>query len=191
MQYSDYPLYKISKGEKERFISNSQLLIYPKYKQKNGLDGLSHINHVLKIGEELSKYYNNDIQYDIILGCLLHDIGRGYEVDNQTHGDAGKIIANKILNEYYDGSGFDFEKILYAIKNHDKGMITTDITIGTIWDADRLSLYRFKNRVVDTELLSTESAKKLLKFAEEYINNNASDYDIDYTNKNLIRMLKK
>ena len=178
---NDITLKKIE-GKKSEFIHDSKLLIFPNYKQKNGIDGLAHINHVLSIGEELSKYYCTDFQYDIILGCLLHDIGRGYEINNQTHGGAGESISREILNMYYNSECFDFEKIIYAVKNHDKGLVTPDITIGSIWDADRLSLYRFKNRVINEKLLSTERAKDILDFAKEYIYDNIDDYNIDYSN---------
>ena len=58
----------------------------------------------------------------------------------------------------------DIEKVLYAIAHHYLGKVSKDKLIGSIWDADRLSLYRFKGREVDINRLSTEAAKELLEY---------------------------
>ena len=44
-----------------------------------------------------------------------------------------------------------------------------------------MSLYRFPNREINMELLSTETAKELLDYAKTYINKNIKDYSLNYT----------
>ena len=170
---------KVNKDNSE-CVSVAKGVIYPKYTVKNGIDGLAHINHTTHIGTEIALNECEEEVYDVILGCLLHDIGRGSEIQGKTHGDAGGVIAKKILERYFKKYDIDMDKLIYAIQNHDKGKITTDKLIGSIWDADRLSLYRFPNREINMNLLSTEAAKELLDYAKRYINRNITDYNLDF-----------
>lgn len=168
------------KEDKSPHVKSAKGVIYPKYKVKNGIDGLAHIDHTTHIGSQIAIKECDDEIHNIILGCLLHDIGRGHETIGQTHGDVGGPIAKNILEEYFKKYDVDIDKLVYAIKNHDKGRVTTDRMIGSIWDADRLSLYRFKGREINMDLLSTEAAKELLDYAKSYIEKNMSDYYLDF-----------
>ena len=168
--------------DKSPYVKSAKGVIYPKYKVKNGIDGLAHIEHTTHIGSKIAINECDNEIHNIILGCLLHDIGRGHELIGQTHGDAGGAIAKNILEEYFKRYDVDIDKLVYAIKNHDKGQVTTDRMIGSVWDADRLSLYRFKGREINMELLSTEAAKELLDYAKRYIEKNMSDYYLDFEN---------
>jgi len=168
------------KEDKSQYVKSAKGVIYPKYMAKNGIDGLAHIEHTTHIGTKVGlNECDNDI-HNVILGCLLHDIGRGHEYIGKTHGDVGGPIAKEILEEYFKKYDVDIEKLVYAIQNHDKGKITKDRMIGSIWDADRLSLYRFKDRKINMELLSTDVAKELLDYAKSYIEENMKDYYLDF-----------
>ena len=174
--------------DKSPYVKSAKGVIYPKYKVKNGIDGLAHIEHTTHIGSKIAKNECDDEIHNIILGYLLHDIGRGHENVGQTHGDAGGSIAKNILEEYFKKYDLDIDKLVYAIKNHDKGRVTSDRMIGSVWDADRLSLYRFKGREINMELLSTETAKELLDYAKVYIEKNMSDYYLDFENDDEIEL---
>lgn len=54
------------------------------------------------------------------------------------------------------------------------------VLIGGVWDADRLSLYRFKWREIDLNRLSTEAAKELLEYSKRYIAFRMKDYEINF-----------
>lgn len=169
-------------SDTQRFVRTSKGVIYPQYKVKNGIDGIAHIEHTTQIGIKIGENEcteDSELQ-SIILGCLLHDIGRGREILGQTHGDAGEKVAKQILKEYFIKHNIDIDKIAYAIRNHDKGKTITDRVIGSIWDADRLSLYRFAGKEVRTDLLSTDSAQYLLDYAKRYIKEHMDDYKIDF-----------
>lgn len=170
-------------GDKSTYVRSAKGVIYPKYKVKNGIDGLTHIEHTTHIGTKVGTEEAEEDVHNIILGCLLHDIGRGHEGKGQTHGDAGGLVAKNILEEYFKQYDIDIEKVVYAIENHDKGKVTKDKMVGSIWDADRLSLYRFENREINLELLSTDAAKSLLEYARNYIKNNMQDYYINFEEK--------
>lgn len=174
--------------DKSSYVKSAKGVIYTKYKVKNGIDGLAHIEHTTHLGSKIAKNECDDEIHNIILGCLLHDIGRGHENVGQTHGDAGGPIAKNILEEYFKKYDLDIDKLVYAIKNHDKGRVTSDRMIGSVWDADRLSLYRFKGREINMELLSTEAAKELLDYAKVYIEENMSDYYLDFENDDEIEL---
>lgn len=62
-----------------------------------------------------------------------------------------------------------FDAILDAVKFHDKGMTTDVLLMGIIWDADRLSLVRFKDKIIAKELLATGTANKLIDYAKQYV----------------------
>ena len=169
--------------ENSRFVKEAKKIIYPQYVVKNGIDGLAHIEHVTHIGMKIAERECSDTDTDLLgiaLGCLLHDIGRGKEEKGQRHGEAGVIISREILEQSFSGYDIDIEKVLYAIAHHDLGQVSKDKLIGAIWDADRLSLYRFKGREIDFNRLSTESAKELLEYSKRYIAFRMKDYEIDF-----------
>lgn len=169
--------------ENSHFVKEAKKIIYPQYVVKNGIDGLAHIDHVTHIGMEIAERECGNTDTDLLgitLGCLLHDIGRGNEKKGQRHGEAGVKISREILEQSFSGYDIDIEKVLYAISHHDLGQVSKDKLIGGIWDADRLSLYRFKGREIDLNLLSTEAAKELLEYSKRYIAFRMKDYEIDF-----------
>ncbi len=162
-------------------IKKSKGIIYPNYLVKNGIDGLTHIDHVthlgIKIGEQT---YTDEEILHIALGCLLHDVGRGRELPGQRHGAAGEPLVRSILKDrFFQYFDIDVDKIAYAVKHHDEGKVIRDRIIGGIWDADRLSLFRFPSKVIDLSLLSTNEAKELLSYAKKYIEDNMGEYNRD------------
>lgn len=169
--------------ENSRFVKGAKKIIYPQYVVKNGIDGLAHIEHVTHIGMKIAERECDDTDTDLLgiaLGCLLHDIGRGNEEKGQRHGEAGVKISREILEQSFSGYDIDIEKVLYAISHHDLGKVSKDKLIGGIWDADRLSLYRFKGREIDLNRLSTEAARELLDYSKRYITFRMKDYEIDF-----------
>lgn len=162
-------------------LTSIEAMIFPHYKEKNGLDGLTHIKHVVHMGNKIAFKECPDSIEDVILGCYLHDLGRHYEVGNETHGDAGEALAKKILIENGLHKSINIETIIYAIKNHDKGHVSDDPIVGSIWDADRLTLYRFPDKVICLEKLSTKTAISLCNYAKEFITSKIDEYSIAYS----------
>ncbi|WP_163308850.1 HD domain-containing protein [Dysgonomonas sp. 521] len=159
---------------------DAEKIIFPYYKEKNGLDGLIHIKHVVHFGELISRKECPQNINEVILGCYLHDIGRGYEINDETHGDAGELIARRIMERDFGTYNLDIEKITYAVKYHDKGFVSNDPVIGAIWDADRLSLYRFLGKIILLEKLSTKTTVGLRKYAKKYIEDRLGEYNNSY-----------
>jgi len=84
--------------------------------KENKKEYLCHIQYVVKIGLELAKKCNVDLNV-IETACLLHDIGRDKELPNENHNQTGKRIAEEILK----GSKFsekEQQKIVQCILAH-------------------------------------------------------------------------
>ncbi len=98
---------------------------------------LCHIQYVLKIAMKLTKDCK-DYEIDpetIELACLLHDIGRGEELEGEKHGQAGKRIAKKILQN----SNFSDEKkqqIYSCILSHNSPTVPESIEEEIVRSAD-------------------------------------------------------
>lgn len=154
--------------------------VYNRYCITDGIDGWSHILQTVHFGMMIACGEDVSLIIPATIGCFLHDIGRGREVNNQSHGEAGYNYCVKLKDELlthfkkYGLSQELFDTILEAIRNHDKGKISNNVLIGIIWDADRLSLLRFNNLTIDKNLLSTQTAKKLIDYAQQYIYDQSS-----------------
>ena len=94
------------------------------------------------------------------MGAYLHDIGRIDDRGGNEHALRGFEVSKQLLTKHWPQ--LNHKKILKAIEEHADELITKDPLIGSIWDADRLDLTRL-NIQINPELLSTKTAKKLLK----------------------------
>ncbi|MBO5341195.1 MAG: HD domain-containing protein [Lachnospiraceae bacterium] len=155
----------------KRDIEEIGKYIYDRYIVKTGIDGWKHILQTVHFGIMIAAGENIDVIDPVVIGCYLHDIGRGREKKGQSHGEAGYqyCLSHKeeifMYLKKYDISETVFEEIIEAVRIHDKGKITNHLISGCIWDADRLSLVRFNNKIVNPDLLSTNTAKKLIDYA--------------------------
>lgn len=84
-----------------------------------------HVQFVAEIGRVLAKTHNVDENL-IEIACLLHDLGRDFEIGEEDHGDAGKRMAEKLLEESILPEDVQ-EVVLRCIKNHCKEL--TEYTI--------------------------------------------------------------
>jgi uncharacterized protein len=101
----------------------------------------------------------------VLLFALFHDSMRESDGHDPEHGARGATLARTMR----DAGDFelDEERLLTleaACTSHDKGRTSTDPTIGTCWDADRLNLWRVMIKP-NPALLSTSSAKELPEHA--------------------------
>jgi uncharacterized protein len=77
------------------------------------------------------------------LFAILHDCKRQDEDEDKKHGKRAAVF----VQELYDKGMLEidpeqFNKLKYAIRYHNDGLISDDPTIGVCWDADRLDLPR-------------------------------------------------
>lgn len=166
----------------QEYCQLADRFIYDMYSVTGGIDGWGHIKHTVRFGTMIAAGENPDLIFPVVLGCYLHDVGRGKEEPGERHGDAGYRFLKEqedTVMSYFKRFGLTHElynEIIMAIKDHDKGLVTSDVLTGSIWDADRLSLYRFKDKHIKIELLSTDSARRLLHYADSF----TKDFYLDF-----------
>ena len=106
-----------------------------------GIHGFYHWARVLENGLRLSEINGADKEV-VILFALFHDSKRESEGYDPKHGKRGALFSEQLRNRNFKLSDDAFEKLIYACEYHSKGLVDSDVTIQTCWDADRLDLGR-------------------------------------------------
>lgn len=97
---------------------------------------------------------------------LLHDTRRENEAVDPEHGERAAAFADTLRDEgILCVSEQRFSLLRTALTLHSDGQVSTEPTIGTCWDADRLHLPRVSIEP-DPELLSTRAARGASRLAE-------------------------
>ena len=93
--------------------------------------------------------------------ALLHDSQRRSESHDPRHGERAADLADRLHDDALLAlDNEQREKLRAALVDHDRGLTSTDTTIGACWDADRLTLGRV-GITPDPALLSTAAAREL------------------------------
>lgn len=128
---------------------------------KGKIHGVDHTLRVIRNAAMIAKVECPDSYNDVLIGAAFHDIGRSDDVDRKNlHGRRGYTIAKDIFRKYFINEPYRFKEILIAIKYHPDGLVSKNLIIGSIWDADRLDLVRSRKKI-DLNLLSTMEAKRI------------------------------
>ena len=141
--------------------------------KKNDLHGSAHAKATAAFGAILSQRECPDFFKEIMIGCFFHDIGRTSDYEGRIHAIKSAAVANKIIRGNWNN--LNYEKIIYAIKYHADGRVSTDKIIGCIWDADRLGTIRM-HRAIDLSLISTSTAKKIASALNYILNDQLKRY---------------
>lgn len=92
--------------------------------------------------------------------AYLHDCKREHEKEDPVHGEK----AAEYVEQIKDRLGFtepQLELLKAACRDHEKGTISDNPTIGVCWDADRLDIMRVGTKI-DPKYLSTQAAKDMV-----------------------------
>ena len=103
----------------------------------------------------------------VFLFGLFHDTQRISEYADPDHGDRAALVATEMLQDDMRDDPGRLDDLAYAIRFHDRGMVTTEATRSVCWDADRLNLWRVGTEP-DPELLSTMEAADMIDEAEGF-----------------------
>jgi uncharacterized protein len=96
----------------------------------------------------------------ILVFALFHDAMRENEYRDPEHGLRGAELSRQLhTDELLQLEDRDSQLLYEACRDHDRGLVSDDPTIGTSWDADRLNLWRV-GQEPDPRLLSTEAARE-------------------------------
>jgi uncharacterized protein len=94
------------------------------------------------------------------LFAFLHDSQRRDEWKDPGHGARGAEYARALQGRFFDLRASQLDRLTHAIRHHSGGEVSTDATIQTCWDADRLDLGRVGIKPSD-EFLSEEGARRI------------------------------
>ncbi|HSN56532.1 MAG TPA: hypothetical protein VLT32_17825 [Candidatus Sulfomarinibacteraceae bacterium] len=105
------------------------------------IHGPDHWQRVEDVGLELARDTGAD-ETVVSLFAILHDSCRQNDGRDPFHGPRAADMLGSIAADLLD---LDRERLVlleHAIRHHTAGLTSTDPTIGTCWDADRLDLGR-------------------------------------------------
>jgi uncharacterized protein len=94
------------------------------------------------------------------LFAFLHDSQRHDEWRDPKHDERGAEYARSLHGKFYSLGAKPLSQLTHAIRYHSGGEVSTDATIQSCWDADRLNLGRvgIKPRI---EFLSPHGAQRI------------------------------
>lgn len=146
-------------------MSNLELINLVRRGFKLDLDGHHgewHWSRVNRRGLELAKTTGANLKV-VTCFAFLHDACRIDEDADPDHGPRGAAYM-MTLNAFANlGLNDTEERLLFeAIHDHSDGKLSTEPTIATCWDADRLDLWRV-GMTPAARYLSTDAAKAMLK----------------------------
>jgi uncharacterized protein len=107
----------------------------------HGIHGANHWARVLNHGLAIGKTVNADLLV-VELFAFLHDSQRHNEHIDVLHGARAADYAAALNKVCFDLSANQLDTLCHAIRFHSDGLMHTNATIQTCWDADRLDLGR-------------------------------------------------
>jgi uncharacterized protein len=129
------------------------------------IHGLDHWRSVARIGRDLASRTPGTDADVVEAFAFLHDAMRRNDHSDAGHGARGAELARELrASGILDATDEQFAKLVRACRDHTNGGTTTDPTVGSCWDADRLDLRRVGVKPV-APLLSTEAARERMSAA--------------------------
>lgn len=123
-----------------------------------GIHGVSHWARVRLIGVRLAEQTGASRQV-VELFAFLHDSCRQNDGYDPGHGSRAAEFALSLQDKAFSLEAQDLERLLTACRGHSDGGTSSDVTVATCWDADRLDLGRVGIRP-DPQRLCTAQARE-------------------------------
>jgi uncharacterized protein len=127
----------------------------------HSIHGPRHWKQVEKNGLMLAKETGAN-ETIVTLFSIFHDSRRENNHIDDGHGTRGAELAKSMKGIYFDLPDDSFEILLDACINHTDGQPTSNITIATCWDADRLDLPRV-GIIPDPDRMGTAPGRRLAR----------------------------
>ena len=124
-----------------------------------GHHGANHWGRVRRHALNIARARGADVLV-VELFAFLHDSQREDEWRDPKHGDRGAEFARALQGRFYDLSAKALSQLTHAIRHHSGGEVSTDATIQSCWDADRLDLGRV-GITPSAEFLSSVGASRI------------------------------
>jgi len=109
---------------------------------KSIFHGEDHWRHVASIGLDLAARTPDSDPTVVVLFAVLHDAQRIGDDRDPGHGARGAALARSLDLSRFGFSARQVALVETACRDHTGGGLSGDPTIGTCWDADRLTLWR-------------------------------------------------
>ncbi len=139
---------------------------------KTSIHGVQHWQNVELHGLNIAEDSGADIAV-VTLFAWFHDSCRVNEYIDDGHGNRAAEFAATQRRKLYGLPDHAYAILLEACKGHTNGKTSTEVTIGTCWDADRLDLTRV-GTLPREAFMSTEKGRQL---AAQIILNQETSYD--------------
>jgi uncharacterized protein len=121
--------------------------------------GMDHFLDVARSAGEIAAVTPGANFVGAVLAAAYHDLGRYHDNPDPEHGRRSAKIVKRYDLLVPWRSLINEKEVLDAIKYHTDGKVTTNPTMGSLWDADRLELHRV-GILPDPRLMSTVEGKK-------------------------------
>jgi uncharacterized protein len=122
-----------------------------------GIHGANHWARVLHHGKTIGELRQADLLVVELFG-FLHDSCRLNDGKDPQHGQRAADFAHGIHGDFYQLTPKQLDALCYAMQHHSGGEVSTDATIQTCWDSDRLDLGRV-GIIPSPKFISVEGAE--------------------------------
>ena len=121
-----------------------------------GIHGANHWARVLHHGKTIGEIRQADLLVVELFG-FLHDSCRLNDGRDPQHGQRAADFAHGIQGDFFHLKPSQLDTLCFAMQHHSGGEVSTNATIQTCWDSDRLDLGRVGIKP-STQYLSEEAA---------------------------------
>jgi uncharacterized protein len=122
-----------------------------------GIHGANHWARVLHHGKTIGELRQADLLVVELFG-FLHDSCRLNDGRDPQHGQRAADFAHGIQGDFYQLTPKQLDVLCYAMQHHSGGEVSTNATIQTCWDSDRLDLGRV-GIIPSPKFISAEGAE--------------------------------
>ena len=128
----------------------------------HGLHGANHWARVFHHGKYIAQRREADLLV-VELFAFLHDSCRFDEGRDIKHGERGAEFAYGMNGNLFHLNNNQLDDLCFAIRHHSGGDISTNATIQTCWDSDRLDLGRVG--IIPSPKFISEVASEMIDYA--------------------------
>jgi uncharacterized protein len=122
-----------------------------------GIHGANHWARVLHHGKTIGELRQADLLVVELFG-FLHDSCRLNDGRDPLHGQRAADFAHGIHGDFYQLTASQMDTLCFAMQHHSGGEVSTNATIQTCWDSDRLDLGRV-GIIPSPQFMSAEGAE--------------------------------
>jgi uncharacterized protein len=123
----------------------------------DGIHGANHWARVLHHGKTIGELRQADLLVVELFG-FLHDSCRVNDGKDPLHGLRAADFAHGIHGDFYQLTPKQLDALCFAMQHHSGGEVSTNATIQTCWDSDRLDLGRV-GIIPSPKFISAEGAE--------------------------------